>query len=145
MSQSCEESEMLLLWECFVITELLLTKDYLVIKEKTSGLEPALSFTLTKSAYNRVYCHTSCSFFTTLTVSFSPSSFEYAHVCHYFFAFLIRLQHCSVFLKQSGSRHQLISLAFHHLNCINMMSACHQLNALFGWQADIGPLTARRA
>ena len=45
-----------------IITELLLTKDQLVIKKKTSCFEPTLSFTLTEIAYNRVYCHTSCSF-----------------------------------------------------------------------------------
>ena len=41
----------------FLNTELLLTKDYLVIKEKTSVLDPEFSFTLIEIAYNRVYCH----------------------------------------------------------------------------------------
>ena len=63
-----------LLWECFAITELLLTKDYLVRKEKTAGSEPALSFNITEIAYSRVYCHTSCSFFSSLTLhSISPA------------------------------------------------------------------------
>ena len=42
--------------KCFVINELLLIEDYLEIKQTTSGWEPGLSFTLTKIAYNRVYC-----------------------------------------------------------------------------------------
>ena len=44
------------------------------------------------------------------------------HIIH-FFAFLISLQHYSVFLKQSMSRHQHISFAFLCLNGIYLMSA----------------------
>ena len=51
-SQSSGEPEMPLLWECFAVTELLPTEDYLVMKQKTSGWETALSFTLIEIAYN---------------------------------------------------------------------------------------------
>ena len=73
----------------------------------------------------QVYCHTSCSFFANLSVIQSPQSTE--GTCLWLlFAFLINLQHYSVFLKQSMSSHQHISFSFLHLSCKNMMSACRR-------------------
>ena len=61
--------------------------------------------------------------------------------------FLIAYQHYSVFVMQTVSRHQHKSPAVLYLNCVNMMSTRlsggHQLNAMFGWQADIGRSSAQ--
>ena len=44
-----------LLLRVFLITEFLLTEEYLVITKKTSGREQSRSFTIAEIAYNRVY------------------------------------------------------------------------------------------